>query len=134
MSWTDEKIKHLKKLWNQGLSTAEIGRELGVSKNAVVGKSYRLGLKPRPSPISGKVTKKAPKPKPRPKVKESSRITDVIMLGPNMCRWPFHDPGDANFHFCGKEVVPGKPYCVEHCAIAYVQKSGSRDRDRERAS
>ena len=52
MSWTDEKIEDLKKLWAKGLSTAEIGRELGVSKNAVVGKSHRLGLKPRPSPIS----------------------------------------------------------------------------------
>ena len=36
MSWTDEKIERLKELWDQGLSTAEIGRELGVSKNAVV--------------------------------------------------------------------------------------------------
>jgi len=130
MSWTDEKIEQLKELWDQGLSTAEIGRELGVSKNAVVGKSHRLGLKPRPSPISGKAPEKAPKPKPKPKVKESSRINDVIDLGPQMCRWPFGDPGDDDFHFCGKTSVQGKPYCEEHCASAYVTKSSSRDRDR----
>ncbi|MBT6203466.1 MAG: GcrA family cell cycle regulator [Alphaproteobacteria bacterium] len=130
MSWTDEKIERLKELWDQGLSTAEIGRELGVSKNAVVGKSHRLALKPRPSPISGKAAVKAPKPKPKPKVKESSRVYDVIKLGPQMCRWPFGDPGDHDFHFCGKTATVGKPYCDDHCAVAYVTKSSSRDRDR----
>ncbi len=134
MSWTDEKIEQLKELWDQGLSTAEIGRELGVSKNAVVGKSHRLGLKPRPSPISGKAPEKAPKPKPKPKAKESTRVMDVIDLGPQMCRWPFGDPGDDDFHFCGKTSVVGKPYCEDHCAAAYVTKSSSRDRDRSSAN
>jgi len=41
----------LRTLWNEGLSTAEIGRRMGVSKNAVVGKAHRLGLPARPSPI-----------------------------------------------------------------------------------
>ncbi len=130
MSWTDEKIEQLKQLWDQGLSTAEIGRELGFSKNAVVGKSHRLGFKPRPSPIAGKAPAKKSKPKPMPK--ESSRIHDAINLGPQMCRWPYGDPGDDDFQFCGKTAVPGKPYCEEHCAVAYVTKSSSRERERER--
>lgn len=135
MSWTDEKIEDLKKLWAKGLSTAEIGRALGVSKNAVVGKSHRLGLKPRPSPISGKPAEPAPvaKAKPKPKAKESEKIGDIIDLGPQMCRWPFGDPGDDDFHFCGRQVAPGKPYCAEHCSVAYVSKSNSRDRDRDRS-
>jgi len=134
MSWTDEKIEDLKKLWAKGLSTAEIGRALGVSKNAVVGKSHRLNLKPRPSPISGKPAEPAPvaKAKPKPKPRESEKIGDIIDLGPQMCRWPFGDPGDDDFHFCGRQVAPSKPYCAEHCAVAYVSKSNSRDRDRER--
>src|SRR5690606_13352514 len=49
--WNDEKIQRLKKLWSEGLTTGEIGKRLGVSKNAVVGKAHRLGLKGRPSPI-----------------------------------------------------------------------------------
>jgi GcrA cell cycle regulator len=51
MEWNDETIARLRTLWNEGLSTAEIGRRMGVSKNAVVGKAHRLGLAARPSPI-----------------------------------------------------------------------------------
>jgi len=147
MSWTDEKIEELKKLWAKGLSTAEIGRELGVSKNAVVGKSHRLALKPRPSPISGKSAEPAAPGAPKaaaapakPKVakaakpKEVAKIGDIIDLGPQMCRWPFGDPGDDDFHFCGRQVTPSKPYCPEHCAVAYVTKSSSRDRSHSSSS
>ena len=51
MDWTDDRISELTKLWNEGLSTAEIGKLLGISKNAVVGKAHRLRLASRPSPI-----------------------------------------------------------------------------------
>ena len=51
MDWTDEVIKRLRAFWAEGHSTAEIGRRMGVSKNAVVGKAHRLGLSARPSPI-----------------------------------------------------------------------------------
>ncbi len=51
MEWTEEIIARLRALWDEGHSTAEIGRRLGVSKNAVVGKAHRLALPPRPSPI-----------------------------------------------------------------------------------
>jgi len=49
--WTEEMIAHLRALWDEGLSTAEIGRRMNLSKNAIVGKAHRLGLPPRPSPI-----------------------------------------------------------------------------------
>jgi len=51
MEWADDTIIRLRELWSEGHSTAEIGRRLGVSKNAVVGKAHRLELPPRPSPI-----------------------------------------------------------------------------------
>src|ERR1700712_1999949 len=51
MDWTDEVIERLRALWTEGHSTAEIGRRMGVSKNAVVGKAHRLSLTARPSPI-----------------------------------------------------------------------------------
>jgi GcrA cell cycle regulator len=51
MEWTEDSIARLKVLWAEGHSTAEIGRRIGVSKNAVVGKAHRLALEPRPSPI-----------------------------------------------------------------------------------
>lgn len=51
MVWDEETIRSLRDLWTLGLSTAEIGRRLGVSKNAIVGKAHRLDLEARPSPI-----------------------------------------------------------------------------------
>ncbi len=51
MEWTEDIIARLRALWDEGHSTAEIGRRLGVTKNAVVGKAHRLALPPRPSPI-----------------------------------------------------------------------------------
>jgi GcrA cell cycle regulator len=51
MEWTSDSIDQLRALWSEGHSTAEIGRRMGVSKNAIVGKAHRLNLPPRPSPI-----------------------------------------------------------------------------------
>lgn len=51
MEWAEETVARLRMLWDEGFSTAEIGRRLGVSKNAVVGKAHRLDLPARPSPI-----------------------------------------------------------------------------------
>src|SRR3954465_6628640 len=51
MDWNEETIARIRALWAEGLSTAEIGRRMGISKNAVVGKAHRLNLPARPSPI-----------------------------------------------------------------------------------
>jgi GcrA cell cycle regulator len=51
MDWNDDTIAKIRALWGEGLSTAEIGRRMGVSKNSIVGKAHRLNLPPRPSPI-----------------------------------------------------------------------------------
>jgi len=46
LTWTKERIERLKELWTEGLSASQIAAELGegVSRNAVLGKAYRLGL------------------------------------------------------------------------------------------
>lgn len=62
MSWTDERIATLKKLWEGGSTASQIAEELGgVSRNAVIGKAHRLGLKSRPSPVKANEKKKAAK-------------------------------------------------------------------------
>lgn len=54
MAWTDEMVDQLRAMWIEGLTTGEIGKRLGVSKNSIVGKVHRLGLSGRPSPIKKK--------------------------------------------------------------------------------
>jgi GcrA cell cycle regulator len=80
MSWTDERIATLTKMWESGATASQIADELGgVSRNAVIGKAHRLGLKARPSPVKPneeKETVKAPAPVPvakaKPKVKPAA--------------------------------------------------------------
>ena len=105
--WTPKRVSALIALWNEGLSTSEIGARLGVTKNAVVGKVHRLGLPKRGSPI---------KHKPKP-----AEIIGLASLRPGMCSWPEGEPGTEDFNFCGGDTVPGKPYCDHHCKRAYVK-------------
>ena len=80
MSWTEERIERLKKMWHDGATASQIADELGgVSRNAVIGKAHRLGLEQRPSPVKPgeeKEAKKAapaapaPAPKPAPKAEK----------------------------------------------------------------
>jgi GcrA cell cycle regulator len=106
--WTQERVEALGKLWREGHSTAEIGRRLGLTKNAVVGKAHRLELDPRPSPV-----KLVPKPRIIPD-----------FTGPT-CSWPIGHPGEKTFHFCAAKPVGGKPYCAEHVALAYIKPRNS---------
>ena len=65
MSWTDERVETLKKMWAEGQSASQIAKELGgVTRNAVIGKVHRLGLSNRvggaPDPVKAKAD---PEPK-----------------------------------------------------------------------
>ena len=135
MAWTEAQIADLKRLWTAGHSTSQIGTILGVSKNAVIGKAHRLKLPSRPSPIRRSSGPRKAKPAlfpPRvPKIHrrpvfKPARPRD----GAPACLWPFGDPGDADFHFCGGETVTGRPYCPDHCARAYLP----RTRDKSQAA
>ena len=207
MSWTDERIGTLKKMWEGGSTASQIAEELGgVSRNAVIGKAHRLGLKSRPSPVKANEKKKAAKkpaakatpapkaapaskPAPKPVAKAAPKAEEpvakpkpdadadtnsqpvpnkapdlpkIVSVGPGgflrqgpgdqqapippapprrlvpakpspdiadktslldlsdkVCRWPMGHPGEPDFHFCGEQVNPGFPYCVEHCGRAY---------------
>jgi len=65
MSWTEERIERLKKMWHDGATASQIADELGgVSRNAVIGKAHRLGLEQRPSPVKPGEEKDAKKTAP----------------------------------------------------------------------
>ncbi|HET9629846.1 MAG TPA: GcrA family cell cycle regulator, partial [Novosphingobium sp.] len=67
MSWTDERIEKLTKMWEGGSTASQIADELGgVSRNAVIGKAHRLGLKARPSPVKPNEKEAAPAPAAKP--------------------------------------------------------------------
>jgi GcrA cell cycle regulator len=64
MSWTDERVETLKKMWGEGQSASQIAKELGgVTRNAVIGKVHRLGLSNR---VGGAASTPAPQAKPTP--------------------------------------------------------------------
>jgi GcrA cell cycle regulator len=157
--WTSDTILALRTLWSQGLSTAEIGRRLGVSKNAIVGKAHRLDLGARPSPIQRDYAPPrtaAPRPQP-PRLAELAPLTSCtpepprqpvkpaappILARPNppvrrapavignpSCCWPIGEPGTSTFRFCDDRALAGKPYCDEHTRLAYQPKSKRDERD-----
>ena len=71
MSWTDERVELLKKMWGEGQSASQIAKELGgVTRNAVIGKVHRLGLSNRTTttatPKTEAKAKSAPKPEAKP--------------------------------------------------------------------
>lgn len=158
--WNTDAIARLRSLWAEGHSTAEIGRRLGVSKNAVIGKSHRLDLPARPSPIRTDGVREAQAPRrprsptrpdlqnqslnlsapipvaavslearevlpaivpPAPIVSKAMPVSTAIR-GTKPCCWPIGEPGTRSFRFCHAPNEAGKPYCPDHCGLAYQKK------------
>jgi GcrA cell cycle regulator len=128
MSWTDERVELLRKLWSDGLSASQIAAELGgITRNAVIGKVHRLGLSGR--------AKSASSAAPRQRKVRSENIIPIgqrrtiLELTEQTCRWPIGDPGSTDFFFCGGNTIAGLPYCAYHSRVAY-QPASDRRRDR----
>ena len=67
MSWTDERVETLKKMWGEGQSASQIAKELGgVTRNAVIGKVHRLGLSNRTAGAPAAAATAKPEPKAKP--------------------------------------------------------------------
>ncbi len=157
MSWDDNRIDQLKKLWSEGLSASQIAAELGgVTRNAVIGKVHRLGLSGRAK------AKPATMARPRKVVKAAARTSTIVVRGnlamvemvdavpeampvrenvvipmskrisimelrEGVCRWPLGDPLQAEFAYCGADCGGGKTYCEAHSRLAF-QPHGDRRR------
>ena len=146
--WTDDRIRELRQLWSEGHSTAEIGRRMGISKNAVVGKAHRLDLPARPSPIrtgGSPRAPRAPRRQPVPTLADTmplsclcaadipvplERIAPTVKparhaaiastrVGSHPCCWPIGEPGTPAFRFCDDLAPLDVPYCDEHARRAY---------------
>ena len=76
MSWTDERVDVLKKMWGEGQSASVIAKELGgVTRNAVIGKVHRLGL-------SNRVTSTTAKPAAKDKAKAGIKAKPAVPAAP----------------------------------------------------
>ena len=119
-----ERKDRIREMWVEGgLSGAEIGKLLGVSKNTIAGHVHRLGLKPRarspakPRRVKASALKPpAPLPPPPPEAPPSLNL-DIEQLTAATCRYPLGS--DAPYSFCGHEPKPGRVYCPFHCLVAY---------------
>ena len=122
--WTRDKIAELMYYWADGGSASWIGRKLGCSKNAVIGKVARLKLAKRPSPLQ---RSKAPPIRihlPRGNKVDRMQSAPCSNGSVQKCAWPIGEPGQKDFRFCGKPAVPGRrPYCEACCAKAYVSQT-----------
>jgi GcrA cell cycle regulator len=149
-TWTAERVEQLKSCVGAGLTCSQIAGEIGVSRNAVIGKMNRLGLShPRSGRASAPAAKRAadrngggnvtrlfsqhrilmqlpPAPQEQSAVVSihDGRGCSLLDLSPGNCRWPISEPGARDFCFCGNQQVEGLPYCVGHARMAY--KSAAR--------
>jgi GcrA cell cycle regulator len=138
-TWTDERLELLKGHFAAGLTCRQIAAEIGVSRNAVIGKLSRLGLTRDKPPGS-----EAPRPK-RPRERRgrsvprlqyemlrqvydeaaftegpvvSERRCSLFELSKERCRWPVNAEAEE-FSFCGNTPLAGMPYCSGHTRLAY---------------
>ena len=138
MSWNQQKVEDLKKLWSDGVATSRIGEQLGFTKNAVIGKAFRLGLERRqnsrkkisqPASFSSTTLYRetssssssiSVKKEPIRRREKFSFKKSIVGTGNfRSCQWPIGDPLEEGFHYCGGQNIPTKPYCIEHFKKAY---------------
>ncbi len=116
MSWTDERVELLKKMWGEGQSASQIAKELGgVTRNAVIGKVHRLGLSNRAGSGASSAAKPAPakeaeaKPAEKPR-KEEAKAAPAEPEQPAAVSEPEPAPRPANVTPLRKPIVPaGQP-------------------------
>ena len=139
--WTKERTALLKDRIRAGFSCGQIARELGVSRNAVIGKTNRLGLSRLKNGIPGQARQSGTRQNARPRTVvrhinlralwsnpelafaelsgESAKPCSLFDLQQWHCRWPMGDPTSEDFGFCGKRSIDGLPYCPAHAQMAY---------------
>tara|TARA_B110000305_G_scaffold47029_1_gene50168 strand:+ start:661 stop:1116 length:456 start_codon:yes stop_codon:yes gene_type:complete len=141
MSWTHERIEHLKKLWEAGHTASSIATELGgITRNAVIGKAHRLGLsgrmksKSKVSSVSIVRRKKMPANRNSKIIELTTSVSEPMNpisfagIKDGLCRWPLGEPEDLDFKFCGRSSNDGVVYCDEHHSLAYQPLSQTRQK------
>jgi GcrA cell cycle regulator len=144
-TWTPERIDQLRNFVVNGLTCSQIATEIGVTRNAVIGKIHRLGLCPvrapggsgRPcSPRSRRERAASRRPLLQVLFYDGGRVAQAPAIGPvqsaqprslldltkGQCRWPLGEAaGDcgSDLVFCGNDAIAGLSYCAGHARIAF---------------
>ena len=143
-TWTAERIEQLRHCVGSGLTCSQIAAEIGVTRNAVIGKIHRLGLSPaRPAGASARsCPPRARHPRSLPSSRllrligaqapgvaddataapvpiDSAQRCSLLEIAQDKCHWPIGDPHAADFAFCGNDAVSGFSYCAGHARMAY---------------
>ena len=111
-AWPPEHERILREMFERGESLAEIGKRLGRSKSAVMGKVDRLGLRRRRDwgPGRQRAVRERPTGPPAPALSRTQK-----------CHYIAGDPRETyaedDSHFCGKRAVEGTAYCPRHLEL-----------------
>jgi GcrA cell cycle regulator len=147
-TWNPERVAQLRAFIGAGLTCSQIAAEIGVTRNAVIGKIHRLGLGPgRPAAAPGRA---CPPRTRRPRLASQRQLLRLITadaprtadgtiseaisvdsvqscslleLEQGKCRWPVSERASngsaADFVFCGNQALAGFSYCAGHARMAY---------------
>ena len=141
MTWTEEKILLLKKLWGSGISAAEIATKIGgVSRNAVIGRAFRMNLsakiKTRQATSNKNFENSIQQNNPIKRGRKSKFKSLIIEkdfepenpkqleeLTDNDCKYPIGHPDEKDFYFCGRSSLKDFSYCKLHLLYSYQSKN-----------
>ena len=152
--WTDDRTQIAVKLWKEGNSASFIALQLGVTRNAVIGKMHRLGFlkgagripshrlkvmvrrvdraRARAKLAAAKAATAIAKPRfeslplPPPRADDIARKRNVLELTDSDCRYPIGDPKEPGFGFCADKKLPGLPYCEAHARVCFEPRQPRR--------
>jgi hypothetical protein len=136
--WTDDRVTELRTRWANGETGSQIGRAMHAkSRNAIVGKLYRLGLRSRlpigaKTELNGRRSAKRQtmdhidgriflrgddmsEPEPPPQFTNPKLLMQLEL---HDCRWPGAGHG-AEMLYCAAPALKGHSYCLLHCRIAF---------------